>query len=67
MSHGQLSKAETMLIKAKNLCQQMLQEEQYSEEDIQKELGVIMIQLGNVYQMKHQKEAAKQVYEAIPS
>jgi hypothetical protein len=67
MSHAQFSKAEAMLLKSKNMYQQMLQEEEYSQEEIEKELAIIMIQLGNVHLMKQQKEAAQQVYESIPS
>lgn len=59
------SEAETELKKATDLCTEFLQEEDETQEDIDKETGIIRVQLGYSLQMQGREKEAGAIYNQV--
>ncbi|CAG8566793.1 9751_t:CDS:10 [Acaulospora morrowiae] len=60
-----LKKAEKMLLTARRICKESLFEEDYSEQEIEQELGTINVQLAYVLQLQGQISEAIDIYQSV--
>jgi len=57
--------AEKLLETAKSICREALLEEDYNEEEIEKELSIIIVQLAYVKQLKGNMKQANELYQNV--
>jgi signal recognition particle subunit SRP72 len=65
IANQDLNQAKTFLEFAKKLCRESLADQDLTEEEIQDELAVILVQEGYLKQLSGKTEEAKEVYESI--
>ncbi|CAG8673132.1 42312_t:CDS:10 [Gigaspora margarita] len=58
-------KVEKLLITARNICRKSLSDDDYSEEEIEQELGTINVQLAYLYQLQGRTAEAINLYQRI--
>eukprot|EP01135_Chromosphaera_perkinsii_P005038 Nk52_evm15s311 gene=Nk52_evmTU15s311 len=62
---GNLKAAEKILLEAQEICKQTLEEEDFSEEEIESELAVMKVQMALVYQLNGKTEEALEMYNSV--
>ncbi|KAJ3298444.1 Signal recognition particle core component [Borealophlyctis nickersoniae] len=65
LADGKLDEAEQYLQKARKQCRDALLEEEYAEEEIERELGIIVVQLAYVRQLQGKTEEASELYKGV--
>ncbi|RUO96585.1 hypothetical protein BC936DRAFT_141795, partial [Jimgerdemannia flammicorona] len=65
VAQGDLAGAERLLETAKKLCRSSLSDEDYSDEEIERELAVIVVQLAYVYQLRGMVAEAAELYQSV--
>jgi len=66
LAEGHWADAEIALERAAKICKEyLLQEEEEDEEEIEKETGIIRVQLGYVAQMQGKEREAQTIYNAV--
>lgn len=66
LAEGQWANAERALERAEEICKEyLLQEEEEDEEEIEKETGIIRVQLGYAAQMQGKEREAQAIYNAV--
>ncbi|RIB04826.1 hypothetical protein C2G38_2221299 [Gigaspora rosea] len=58
-------KVEKLLINARNICRKSLSDDDYSEEEIEQELGTINVQLAYLYQLQGRTAEAINLYQSV--
>ncbi|CAG8762271.1 16660_t:CDS:10, partial [Dentiscutata erythropus] len=58
-------KVEKLLITARNICRKSLSDDDYSEEEIEQELGTINVQLAYLYQLQGRTAEAIDLYQSV--
>ncbi|KAI9206477.1 uncharacterized protein BJ171DRAFT_497988 [Polychytrium aggregatum] len=65
IASGDYDDAERRLVSARAQCRKSLQDEDYSEEEIEREISPIALQLACVYQLQGRTEEASEIYTGI--
>lgn len=65
LAQGRAKEAEGMLQKAEELCRESLQEEEYTEDEIESELSVVRVQLGYALQAQNRVKEAMNQYSSV--
>ncbi|KAG4083251.1 hypothetical protein H8356DRAFT_1750183 [Neocallimastix lanati (nom. inval.)] len=65
IAEEQYDEAEKLLETAKSICREALLEEDYNEDEIEKELSIIIVQLAYVKQLKGNSKQANELYQNV--
>ncbi|KAJ3122648.1 Signal recognition particle core component [Nowakowskiella sp. JEL0407] len=65
IQNGEINEAITLLLAARQKCREVLEQEEYEENDIESELAVIVTQLAYAYQLLHRDAEALDLYLGI--
>ena len=65
LAQGRAKEAEGMLRKAEELCRESLQEEDYTDEEVESELSVVRVQLGYALQAQDRGKEAMSQYSSV--
>ncbi|KAJ3088934.1 Signal recognition particle core component [Quaeritorhiza haematococci] len=65
IAEDRLEEAEKTLELARKRCRDLLHEEEYAEEEIERELAIIVVQLGYVYQLQGRVAEAFDLYQGV--
>ncbi|KAI8911311.1 hypothetical protein DFJ77DRAFT_469585 [Powellomyces hirtus] len=64
LAKGELERAAQLLKAATRSCREALEEDNYTEEEIEHELGIVSLQLAYVYQIQGKVDEAEKLYRA---
>ncbi|TPX30762.1 hypothetical protein SmJEL517_g05735 [Synchytrium microbalum] len=65
IAHHRLDEAHSLLEQARRLCRDLLMEDEKPEEDIERELAIIVVQLAYVAQLQGQVSEALDLYQGV--